>query len=337
MRKETAMSKVRVVLLGCGGIMRHHATQYKNHADVEVVGLCDVDAERVARFHQEHFSTNGQVPVFTDAAEMYAATAPDAVSIATPHTLHFEQCCQALEAGCHILVEKPMVTELKQAVDLEKKVRQSGKILCIGYNTPCTVEVKKIRDLVRSGEMGRLKLVSMYISQPWYHFTKGSWRQQPALSGGGMIYDSGAHVLNTLCWTVESDVEEVFAYVDNLDAPVDINGTVNVRFASGVIATIAVSGESPGGSFGAYMFEQGLVEMNPWYYSGFFRIFDRKGLVKYPAMDGSDLSPMHNFIEAILGRDEPRTNVHNGVIQSQLMDAIYASAASRRPARPSAA
>ena len=62
----------------------------------------------------------------------------------------------------------------------------------------------------------------------------------PALSGGGMLYDSGAHVMNSLVWIVESDVAEVHAYVDNLDTRVDINGTINVRFANGVIAAIAI-------------------------------------------------------------------------------------------------
>ncbi|OPZ23964.1 MAG: Glucose--fructose oxidoreductase precursor [Lentisphaerae bacterium ADurb.BinA184] len=329
------MASVRVALLGCGGFMRRHAEQYKSHPDVKVVGLCDVDPAHVAKFLDENFRDVKEKPAtFTDPAEMYRAVRPDAVSIATPHTLHFAQCAQALKAGLHVLVEKPMVTSLDQALALEKKVKAAKRLLCIGYNTPCTVEVKKVRDLVRSGEMGRLKLVSMYISQPWYHFVKGTWRMDPELSGGGMLYDSGAHVFNTLCWTVESDVAEVFAYVDNLDAKVDINGAVCVKFKSGVIAQVTVSGESPGGSFAAYMFENGLVELNPWYYSGYFRVWDRKGAVKYPAMAGTDFSPMHNFVEAILGRDEPRTSVRNGIYQSQLMDAIYESARTGKPARP---
>src|SRR5690606_22663849 len=113
--------------------------------------------------------------------------------------------------------------------------------------------------MVRSGEFGKLKVVSLYISQPWYHFVQGLWRMDPKLSGGGMIYDSGAHVLNSLVWTVEAEVDTVHAFIDNLDSQVDINGTINVRFVNGVIATVAVSGETPNGSFGAWMFEQGLI------------------------------------------------------------------------------
>jgi predicted dehydrogenase len=279
---------------------------------------------------------SANVPVFLNAEEMYRAVKPDAVSIATPHTLHFEHCCQALEAGCHVLVEKPMVTSLAHAQALEKKVADTGLQLQIAYITPSRAECSRLREMCRNGEYGRLKVVNCNISQPWYHGTKGKWRQDPALSGGGMIYDSGAHVLNTLVWTVESDVEEVHAYVDNLDSPVDINGTVNVRFRNGVIACVAVCGEAPSKSAGTWNFERATATLDPWVGSDLHVTARMDG--KYQEVDagvkGADADPQTNFIDAILGRAEPATTPHNGVVQSQLMDAIYESARTGRPARP---
>ncbi len=328
------MSKVRVAILGTGGIANHHMNQFKLHPDVEMVALCDVVPTQVQAFCDRHFATAAKKPAcYTDAAKMYKEAKPDAISICTPHTQHYEQALQALKAGCHILMEKPMVTDLKQAVDLEKRVKKSGKIFVVGYNTPCSVEFKKIRDLVRSGEYGKLKIVNIFISQRWYQGTKGKWRQEPELSGGGMAYDSGAHVLNSLVWTVEADVAEVFAWTDNLDSKVDINSSINVRFANGVCATVGICGEAPSGSYGAWIFENALVETNPWG-AGWIKIQDTKGMVKYPKMEGTDFTPMFNFIESILGRDTPRTSPKNGVQQSQLMDAIYESARTGKPARP---
>jgi predicted dehydrogenase len=332
------MKKVRVGILGCGGYARNHARRYLEHPNAQVVALCDVTEDIAAGFRDAMFGAVAEKPaLFTDAAKMYRTAKLDAVSIVTPHTLHFEHCCQGLAAGCHVLVEKPMVTRLADAVALEKKVAKAGKILCIGYNTSCSVEFRRLREIIRSGELGKLKVVSIYISQPWYFGTLGKWRQVPELSGGGMIYDSGAHVLNSLVWTVESDVREVHAWIDNFGSPVDVNGTINVKFTNDVLATVAVSGVSPNGSFGVWMFESGRVEADPWG-SGTFAMFRRDGArhwrVKYPSVPGEDSNPVANFVDAILGRAEPGTSPRNGVQQSQLMDAVYESARTGQPARP---
>ena len=122
---------------------------------------------------------------------MLKETTPDAVVISTPHTLHFEQGMQALEAGCHVLMEKPMVTASKDAYTLAEKVEETGLTLTIGYNTPCTPNFYYTREVVRSGEFGKLELVIGYITQGWKGGTTGTWRQNPKLSGGGQAYDSG--------------------------------------------------------------------------------------------------------------------------------------------------
>jgi predicted dehydrogenase len=329
------MASLRVAMVGCGGYARNHAVHFRSHPDAQVVALCDTNADQVAKFRHDNFAdAKPQPELFADMAAMLKAVKPDTVSICTPHTLHYEHCCQALAAGCHVLVEKPMVTSLPHAVDLEARVQRAGKLLCIGYNTPCTAEINYVREAVRGGQFGKLKIISLYISQPWYHLCQGKWRMDPALSGGGMIYDSGAHVTNSLVWTVEADVAEVHAWVDNLDSRVDINGTINVKFVNGVLATIAVSGESPNGSFGAWMFEQGVIETNPWY-SQFMKVYGPKGEIRYPKVEFAGSNPVHNFVDAILGRAQPRTSPRNGVIQSQLMDCIYASARLGKPVRPS--
>jgi predicted dehydrogenase len=193
--------------------------------------------------------------------------------------------------------------------------------------------------MIRREDLGRLKLVSMHLSQPWYTNTLGQWRQDPSRSGGGQLYDSGAHPLCSLCWTVDDQVAEVSAYIDRLDAPVDINGVVNVKFANGVLASVAIAGEGPVSSYGTWIFETGRVELNPWHAQQIrvWRITPahRNGVEdKYPQVEGSDREPLGNFIDAILGRDEPRTTPRVGLIQSQLMDAIYESERTGSAARP---
>ena len=80
------------------------------------------------------------------------------------------------------------------------------------------------------------------LAQGWLDLTRGWWRQDPKLSGGGQLYDSSAHVLSTMMYLVDSPVVEAFCYTDNKGAPVDINAVGCIRFANGCMATITSGG-----------------------------------------------------------------------------------------------
>jgi predicted dehydrogenase len=328
--------KVKVAFLGCGGMMGAHAQRLKGHPDVDITGLCDVSEDVTRRFEAAHLAGSPHKPRhFRDPGEMYKALRPDAVLISTPHTQHYAQGVQALAAGCHVFMEKPMVTSLDHAYALGEKVKASGKVFVIGYNTPCSAEFFYLREAIRARTFGRLELVSGYLCQDWLRGTTGTWRQDPALSGGGQAYDSGAHLLNSLCWSVESDVEEVFAFVDNHGTRVDINSVSSIRFASGVLASITIGGNSPGGNgFMAFIFDGARIEIDGWG-SEWIKVWKGDEELKPPLTSAmGSPSPDLNFIDAILGRAEPRTSVENGIIQSQLMDAVYESQRTGRPARP---
>jgi predicted dehydrogenase len=331
------MSKVRVAILGCGGMAGAHARRYKANADVEIVALCDVDEARVRAFIERNLPDYASEPaIYTDPARMYAQAQPDAVSIVTPHTMHFAHGVQAIAAGCHVLMEKPMVTDSGQAHQLAEAVRRAGRIFTVGYNTPCTPEFGYLREAIRSGELGRLETVTGWQTQNWRKGTTGTWRQDPALSGGGQMYDSGAHMFNSLVWSVEQPVAEVLAFIDNMGTPVDINGTVNIRFAGGVLATMTIAGNCPASAAGMYFtFDGGRVEIDGWGGS-WIKVFKDGQEQTDLTLPGAAQTPNDNFIDAILGRAAPRTSPLTGVLQSELMDAIYESARTGQIARPKA-
>ena len=328
------MAKVRVAILGCGGMAGEHAKRFNANPDVQIVACCDVTGQLVHKFLDRHFAAREPKPaIYTDRSKMYRESKPDAIAIATPHTLHFEHGMEALEAGCHVLMEKPMVTAVEHAYQLDAKAKTEKKILVVGYSTPCMQEFYYLRAQIRNKTFGRLELVSGYLSQNWLRSTAGTWRQNPALSGGGQAYDSGAHLLNSLVWSVEANIAEVFAFVDNHGTPVDINSAINIRFDNGVLAGIVIGGNCPAdGSFMHFFFDNGRVDID----GGGSRIEVWKGnqKVKYPPITGDSGNPNDNFIDAILGRAEPRASTANGIAQSELMDAIYESARTGRPARP---
>lgn len=329
------MASVRMAILGCGGMSGAHARRYRENADVEIVALCDVKEEIVQGYIDKHLKEYPRhtPQIFTDAAQMYAETKPDAVTIVTPHTAHFEHGLQAIGAGCHVFMEKPMVTESAQAHQLAEAVKKSGKVFVVGYNTPCTPAFRYIRDVIRSGELGKLETVTGWQTQNWKKGTTGSWRQDPALSGGGQMYDSGAHMFNSLVWSVEQPIAEVLAFTDNLGTPVDINGTVNIRFANGVLATMTIAGNCPASAAGMYFtFDNGRIDCDGW--SGSWLKVWKGSEEIQPELKGESETPNDNFIKAVQGQAEAQTNPTNGVIQSELMDAIYESATNGAIARP---
>ncbi len=328
------MTTIRVAILGCGGMAGGHAAKLGKNPDVEVVALCDVSETALAAFKDRHFSGNRHLPaLFTDPGEMYRVAKPQAVVIVTPHTLHFSQGMQALAAGCHVLMEKPMVTSAEHAHVLAEEVAKTGRILTIGYNTSCSAPLLYLRDAIRTQRFGKLELVSGYLSQNWLTLCAGTWRLKPELSGGGQAYDSGAHILNSLCWSVESDIAEVFAFVDRHGSQVDINSSINIRFANNVMASIVVSGNCVAdGASMHFMFERGRVDVDGWG-GGWIKVFGPHGEEK-PELTATSVSPDDNFIDAILGRAPAHTSPANGIVQSELMDAIYASAKTGAVARP---
>ncbi len=329
------MAKIRMGIVGCGGMAGAHAGRYLRNPEVSIVACCDLTTAIAEKFIAAHLSQLDPKPaIYTDTASMYRQSQLDAVTIVTPHTLHFAQGMEALDASCHVLMEKPMVTAADQAHQLDAKAKASKKIFVIGYNTPCTPEFAYLREQIRTRSLGRLELVSGYLSQNWLRGTVGKWRQDPALSGGGQAYDSGAHLLNSLVWSVESSIAEVFAFVDNHGTRVDINSSINIRFENGVMASLIVSGNCPAdGASMHFIFDEGRIDVDGWGGS-WINVFKGRERVKYPLIAGAASTPNDNFIDAILGRAEPRTSTANGIAQSELMDAIYESARTGRPARP---
>ena len=330
------MNKVKMAILGCGGMSGAHAKRYKANPDVQIVALCDVKAEICESYIARNLEGYEPKPqVFTDYDEMLAQSGADAITIVTPHTMHFEHGKKAIEAGLHVFMEKPMVTDSGQAHELKNAVEKSGKILVVGYNTPCGPRFQWLRDAIRTNKFGKLQTVTGWQTQDWLRGTTGTWRQIPELSGGGQMYDSGAHMFAGLVWTVESPIETVFAFVDNVGSPVDIIGTVNIKFKNGVLATMTIDGNSAhGGAGSTYTFENAVIEIDGW--NGNWIKLGEKGYgAREPFEVGGEYqTPNENFIDAILGRAEAKTSPLNGVNQSELMDAIYESAKTGLPAKP---
>jgi predicted dehydrogenase len=327
---------LRFALIGTGGFARNHARRLAAHPEVQLVALCDVSTDTTRDFAEAALpDDHPQVNHYDSIEALLAGEQLDAVVIATPHTLHFAHAMQALAAGCHCYIEKPMVTAAADAYALRDEAERRERIVVIGYNTPSTASFAYLRETIRTGRLGRLEMVNGYISQSWLKATQGKWRQDPALSGGGQAYDSGAHFLCSIVWTVESPVESLSAFVDQKGTAVDINSVINIRFNNGVLASLCIGGNSVHwGSGSAYVFENGVIEIDAWngrWIREYRELARTEAEIELPPDPGH---AMHNFIDAIQGRAEPKTSPIDGIRQSELMDALLESARTGKIVHP---
>jgi predicted dehydrogenase len=323
---------INIGVVGSGGIIAKHIGHLADRTDARIVALCDVNPEMI-QARQEAFFEDRQVNGYATPEEMYANEQLDAVIITTPHTLHYGQAVQALEAGCHVFLEKPMTTSSKDAIQLAAKAEEREKVVAVGYNTASKPTFQYLREQIRNQTWGSLEMVSGFLSQNWMTLTTGLWRQDPALSGGGQAYDSGAHILNSLLWSVESEPETVFAFTDNKSCAVDINSVMSIRFANGVLGNITISGNcAADGRHMAFIFEKALVEIDGW--GGDWIKVHANGKAEEPEIDIHEVFPINNFVEAVQGKAQVAASTKNGINHSLLMDGIYASAQSGLPVHP---
>ncbi len=296
------MSKVRVGIIGTGGIAQGHVRRLLANPDAEITALCDIRPEALANTVERNPSLK-DVPQYSNFKDMIAAGNLDAVQVCTPHTTHYEQTMECLGRGLHVLSEKPMVCTVAHAHDVLKKIDESGKVFVLNYQRHYQPEFLYIRDKIASGEFGAVQFVQGLQGQEWLRAVAGTWRHDPALSGGGQLNDSGSHMLAVLLFATGLSVKRCSAFIDNLGARVDINSALTIEFEGGAQGSISVVGNAP--SFyeditiwcekGAFYMRNGRLEVS-----------DAVGKRHVPAAE--DLpkggNPDDNFIAAILGKEE---------------------------------
>lgn len=241
-------SLVRVAMIGCGGMARAHIQQMLLQSDTtRIAVLCDPSE---AELHKttELFVTAGIAPPPTVASldqllTIYAGQL-DAAVIITPHAFHHDQTAACMRAGLDVFLEKPMVMNAAEAQSLIQVRDETGRLLVIAFQGSLSPQIRAASTLLRSGSLGKILTINGMVWQDWGPFTVGTWRQDMALSGGGFLFDTGAHMLNTVSDLAGEDFVDVAAWLDNYNRPVETLGVVIARLASGGLVTLNACGEA---------------------------------------------------------------------------------------------
>ncbi len=149
--------KIKIGIIGTGGISHAHMRPYMSFEDVEVVAACDIVPGKARAFLDKYGLE--KAPAFENCQEMVKAVAMDGVSICTYNTTHAECTIAALEAGIHVLCEKPMSFTLQEAADMVKASKKSGKILTIGFQPRYDYMRRKVDHMINSGALGKVYYV----------------------------------------------------------------------------------------------------------------------------------------------------------------------------------
>ena len=239
-----AKSKVRIAIIGTGGISSAHARGIIEHADkVVCTALCDVSpANLKARSDQ----LGGVVAQFSDWKEMLGTFGDqiDAVDICLPHHLHAPAILDAAAAGKHILCEKPMCMNLDEADKIAKAVKQSGVIYMSAHNQLFMPVVQEAKKMIKAGQIGTVRwLRSLDCFVASVQGFKGKWRSELKFQGGGELIDTGYHPTYRLLHLAGADVVGVRGsmgrYLQEIEG--EDTASVQVRFANGAIGEILTS------------------------------------------------------------------------------------------------
>ncbi len=206
---------VRFRFIGAGQIAYYAADSLLKNAHAKLVAFQDLNAERVATIAKKY----GATPYAT-AKELLLDPNVDAVYIATPNKFHVPLAKQALEAGKHVILEKPFAMDAVEAEETIQLARKVGKVFTVGMNQRFTADSQKIKYLVDKGTLGEIYHAKAY----WIRRTGipklGTWFGSMELAGGGSLYDIGVHMLDLCLYTM------------NNFAPVSVVGATYTKFGN---------------------------------------------------------------------------------------------------------
>ncbi len=185
------MSKVKVAVIGTGNISHEHIQAYLKNPNVELYAFCDINEERLA----EMAKTYGVTRTYTDKDVMFRELPElEAVSVCTWNNQHAPCTIAALNAGCHVICEKPMATSAAEAEEMKKAADANGKLLMIGFVRRFGNDARILKDYIDNDFFGEI-----YYGKATYlrrDGCPGGWFSDKSRSAGGPMIDLGVHVID---------------------------------------------------------------------------------------------------------------------------------------------
>lgn len=345
------MAKLRAAIIGAGQIARKsHIPNYLSMGDeVEIVGICDrnIEAARTA-------AIESGIPYWSsDHKEMLDMVNPDIVNVCVPNKFHFTAVCDSLDAGCHVLCEKPPAVSYKEAELMMKKADECSKLLSYGFHLRHGENVRIMKEKALNGEFGQI------------YFAKAEWLRRRGIpgwgnftnreiQGGGPLIDIGVHMLDIAAYLMD------YPEIDHVSAT--SHDLIGKRKGVGLMGDWDPQKFNVEDSlFGFIRFKNGAGLSISTSFALNMKEKDRKSLEIYGDRLGASLFPtetfgeegsmltdssytfakdedlhlksLRNFVKACRGEEKLLVTAEQGTYVQRIAEALYASAESGEAVR----
>ena len=350
MAKKTSFN---VAVLGAGAIGLDHIGSFQQHPAATVLAVADTSAAR-AREAADLFDV---AIVATDYRELLARDDIDIISIALPNYLHASVALDALKAGKHVMIDKPMATNARDAAKLVAEAKKRRVLLMVGQNNRFSPDVQTLKQLVLQGVLGEVYHAKTAWTRRGGIPRIGSWFTQKQFAGGGSTYDIGVHALDRCLYLMgEFDAAAVSGQTyakfgprglgegtwgkSEVDPkkPFDVEdmslALIKLKSGRTVLLETSWAGHQPFPDFnGTQLFgtEAGALMPN----LQLFRKTEHGYSTESVSTTTTLVNPnrMAHFINCLLGKEQPYVKPAESLAVQKILDAIYTSSRTGREVR----
>lgn len=344
------MSKLKIGIIGVGNISNSHIGGYLANPNVELTAFCDINEQRLKEKGEKY----GVTHLYTDVEEMVKAEKLDAVSVCTWNCAHAKCSIAALNAGIHVLCEKPMAMNAKEAEEMMAAAEKSGKLLMVGFVRRYGNDMDILRDFIHADFFGDFYYAkAVYIRR---NGNPGGWFSDKSRSGGGPLIDLGVHVVDFVRYAMgnpkpvsvygatfqklgnRSHLKATDAYrsadrTENDICDVEDLATALIRFDNGAVlnleASFTLNVDDDRGIIELFG-EKGGAKIDPELklYSEANGYMTDIALKAKTALDFGGLfqKEIDHYVDCLLGKTECRSPAQDGYEMMRILDAAYESA-----------
>ncbi|MEH7275061.1 Gfo/Idh/MocA family protein [Neobacillus vireti] len=347
------MKKLKVGVVGAGSLSEAHLEAYKNNPDVELAAICDLVEERAAEKAKKYSISD----VYTDYQEMLKDPELDAISVVTWNNTHKEISIAALDAGKHVLCEKPLCINYDEALEIKAATERNNKQFMIGYVRRHASSITVLKKYIDKGLLGDIYYAK--ASNLRRLGNPGGWFSDKSRSGGGPLIDIGVHILDLLWYlmgrpkvkTVSANTYNKLGNRTNIqnlsfykaadyspDNNVEDLANALIRFENGASLMVDVSftlhakqDQSSAVIFG----DKGGAEIDPSLvivHEENNTILNSTPQIDHPWFHFSDSfqNEINHFVNCCLTGKQPIGGIDDGVEMMKILTAIYESAGKKQ-------
>jgi UDP-N-acetyl-2-amino-2-deoxyglucuronate dehydrogenase len=233
--------RLKLGFIGCGRISQKHFDALKQlNKQIEVVAVCDIDEEKLAKVGE--MTTARQ---YLDVNTMLSSENLEIVTVATPNGLHYEHAMKVLKSGRHVIIEKPMTLNIRDADALINEAKTRNLKIFVIYQNRFNDPVQYLMRAISENRFGKIYMITsnVFWQRPQDYYDKeGSWHGTKALDGGALMTQA-SHYVDLIQWIAGANPKQVYSTLRTLARNIETEdtGSVILEFENDIVANINVT------------------------------------------------------------------------------------------------